>query len=745
MMGNGRRVFMKRIGFTLAAFVSPRIATKPGGLPNATTIGDLEPFVEMGGMRISGGEALAAKGLKFNVNKGPYPRGERYNLSILNSTSTPQVVDIAGLSLAAPAGNSDRDWRVFLDVGSSGWCGVKRLAALKPDRRLEPVRPQKSPPFHRSDLQTVVWDAKSGEAFLVGFLRQHCGHNKIDVIPNKNASAIARFEAWQEFGFELPPGREQSLDPLVRAQAKDPYALLDQFGSAVKEYQGRSFDSPPIVGMMTWYGYRTAINEDLVLDNAMIVADLFAGYPQKMQKVMLCDHGWQEDANWGYWEPDKKRFPHGMRWLARELAKCGMELGLWYTPFCITENAPNYNELVPLQALGDDGRPRQSHSNVWGHLPGQPRTRSVTYFDGAKEAVQKMWADTMLRMKDWGVVYLKLDFFALQSNAAERSHLGVGDLYARTWKTFHAAVGGDVMLNPCSCPTNLQLGYDYSTRIASDIGNAGNWPGAMDSYRFGMGTIVSLWYKNRRFWINDPDSVQVAKGCALNEARVRATVAALSGGHLMVSEDLRDVDNGRLEMIRRLIPPYPQAARPLDMFENPFPEGYPVFWALSIPTGFGPMTTLAVFNLANQTQPYEITPKMLGIESGKEFLALEWWQCRWLGRYKDKFQIDVPAEDVAVIHAQRTRDVPSLLSVSHHITGGYIVEDVSFDPQTGTLGGVLATKAGLRVVLFGHLPAGWILARESTFHTMSSTVGGWQSEVVTTGTRTSFEIQFAKA
>jgi hypothetical protein len=199
-----------------------------------------------------------------------------------------------------------------------------------------------------------------------------------------------------------------------------------------------------------------------------------------------------------------------------------------------------------------------------------------------------------------------------------------------------------------------------------------------------------------------------------------------------------------MEMVRRLLPVYPQAARPLDLFEHPFPHGYPALWSLSLPTGLGPMTALAVFNLTAKTQKYEITPKMLGIESGKEFLALEWWQYRWLGRFQDKFDLEVPAGDVAVVHAQAMRETPSLLSVSHHYTGGYIIEKAEFDSSTGALRGILATKPGLRVVLFGSRGKGWKLTRQATFHAAANSLGGWQCEVPTTGTRTPFTIPFER-
>jgi len=433
-----------------------------------------------------------------------------------------------------------------------------------------------------------------------------------------------------------------------------------------------------------------------------------------------------------------------MEWVRDELAKDDLKMGLWYTPFCITQNAPDYQQLLPLQAFDLQGKPLGGEACVWGDLPGHKRGLwPITFFDAGKDIVQAKWQDELAAMKKWGTHYWKLDFFALLTGHAQRKKLGIGDLWAQTWENWRKVVGYDAHLAPCSCYTNLQIGYCDSVRIGSDIGNAGHWPGA-NEFRYGMATIIDLWYKNRKFWVNDPDSIQIAKGCSLAEARVRATVVALSGGHLMLSEDLRGVGGERIEMIRRLIPPYPQAARPLDMFENPFPEGYPRFWSLSLDTGFGPMKMLAVFNLTGKTQTYEITPEMLGIERGAEFLALEWWQYKWLGRFNGKFTIDVPAEDVFIIHAQPVKDVPSMISCSHHITGGYIVEDVSFDEESGILRGVLVTKAGIPAVLFGHAPAEWQLSREAGYHTTISSIGGWQSEITTTSTHTKFEIEFEK-
>ena len=205
MMAAGRRVFMKQIGISLAAIVAPPLATKAGESSSASDANDFEPFVEVNGQQILGEKALSRKGLQLKVEERPYPGGRRYNLSLINSSTSPQLIDRVGLIFGAPSGGSGCDWRVFLDAGRSGFCGVKRLDALDHDSRLDPVRPKCADPFHRSDLQALIWDAKSGGGFLLGYLRQRYGYNKIDVIPNHNVSRIDRVEAWQELRLEMPP------------------------------------------------------------------------------------------------------------------------------------------------------------------------------------------------------------------------------------------------------------------------------------------------------------------------------------------------------------------------------------------------------------------------------------------------------------------------------------------------------------------------------------------------------------
>lgn len=603
-------------------------------------ISDISTFVALPNRTLKGA-ALAKGSIAFTVERqGRAPRLRRGRIT--NAADESVAVLRAGFSLRLSREHRRGDWRVFLDRGACGWCGVKRLDCLDEDASMQTIREQRledagerrdgpTQVFHRSDLQTVLWDARSGQALLVGFLRQRHGPNKVDVVPSPTGRSVVEIRAWQELAREVDPGASLDLDPLVVLEGGDPYALLEQFGNLVRNHHGHRLSEVPVVGLMTWYGVRTAIDEAFVVENAEIVQGIFGGYPQKMQSLMLLDHGWQHDANWGTWERDGDRFPHTMAWLSQRLAKRGMKLGLWYTPFCVTENSPDHCSLASLQITDASGSPEAGIASVWGHLAGHPVRRAVGRLDAARSEVQRLWFRALRKMKGWGVIYWKLDFFHLRTGERESLRLGLGDLYARTWRGFRRAVGRRGHLAPCSAPTNLQIGYADSVRIAADIGNAGGWPTGVDSYSRGLTTIAALWYKHRRFWVNDADSVQLGKGCSLNEVRVRSTVAALSGGHLMLSEDLRGVSADRLEMFSRLLPPHARAARPLNLFETPYPDGIPDRWALRVDTALGPVTVLALFNLDGHSRTFRVDPSELGIRADRKLIALEWWSQRWLG------------------------------------------------------------------------------------------------------------------
>lgn len=720
----------------------------------------IEPFVMINGARFIGHPVIEQAGLCFEYRTVRESEGLLLEAALTCAGDTPVHVERAGFVIRDDALTAPGPWRVFVDSGTLAWNGVRRLDDLDSAtvaRTDGPVH-DAAAKCHRSSLQTVVWHPETQTGLLVGFCGQWHGQNLIDVWPDADGRTIRALEAWQEFALrppggsvapsplELEPNARLELDRLWISRGDAPLALLDAFGRRVQESLDRRPPTPtPITGYMTWYSKASAIDEETVIGNLPILQELFCGYPQAQRPMLILDHGWQQNASLGPLEADATRFPHGLAWLAQRVREHGFEPGIWHSLTNVTEDTPNHADIAHLLATDEQGAPLRGTLNLWDTSADGNPERAVNIPDAALQNTRQWWQDQLRALSRLGMRYFKLDFLALRTSSPNRPHAHAGRLHDHAWQTFRRAVTADTHLAPCSCDTNLALGRCDSVRISADIGEAGKWPGHARGYRHGLSAIAALWYKHRRFWTNDPDSLQLGKGCSMGEARVRATAAALSGGHLMLSEDLRGLAPARLELVRRLLPAVPTAAVPLDLFEAPFPEGYPAIWQWDVETPTGPARAVALFNLDRQTRTFTLNPSHFDLDASAEWMALEWWQQRWLGRIRGAADVEVPPQDVAIVHAQPATDTPAILSCSHHPAGLTLVESPRFDPDSATLSATLVTRPGLHTVVFGQMPTDWRLAGTMRSHAIANADGGWQCEVHTTGTRTPFHVEFGTA
>lgn len=216
---------------------------------------------------------------------------------------------------------------------------------------------------HVSSMVAVLWNPQVREGLLIGFIDPQHGPATIRVQPRRENGSLrfdiraSLFVSFTNGGgagsgsrsggsddrvaaYELPPRKTIGAGSLIAQAVSDPLAALESYAETVRRRMDRSFTDPPVVGYMSWYGLRTAIDRVAILRSARIVSDLFGGYPQPSDLVVIVDHGWQEDANWGYWFADADRFPGGLKRPASDLKAQGVTLGVWYTPSCVTEGSP---------------------------------------------------------------------------------------------------------------------------------------------------------------------------------------------------------------------------------------------------------------------------------------------------------------------------------------------------------------------------------------------------------------------
>src|SRR5690606_19386698 len=77
-----------------------------------------------------------------------------------------------------------------------------------------------------------------------------------------------------------------------------------------------------------------------------------------------------------------------------------------------------------------------------------------------------------------------------------------------------------------------------------------------------------------------------------DQGRSVASVMALSGGTVISGDQLYALPDAKLDLLKKILPVYGEAARPLDLFES----DYPTLYQLNVEKSFGTWTVLGVFN-----------------------------------------------------------------------------------------------------------------------------------------------------
>lgn len=204
-------------------------------------------------------------------------------------------------------------------------------------------------------------------------------------------------------------------------------------------------------GYTSWYNYFTKIDEKIIL------RDLEGLARSDKIDIFQIDDGHQTKV--GDWlSTDKKKFPHGMKFIADEIHKSGYKAGLWLAPFYIEKDSV-VAKTHPDWILKDaNGKP------TTGMLGTRPCFTLNFYIKECADYIRHFF-DVILN--EWGYDMVKLDF-----------------LYTACLVPFGNKTRGEIMDDACAflrdcCGDKYILGcgvplfpafgrFDYC-RIGSDV------------------------------------------------------------------------------------------------------------------------------------------------------------------------------------------------------------------------------------------------------------------------------------
>lgn len=444
------------------------------------------------------------------------------------------------------------------------------------------------------------------------------------------------------YGVRLAPGKTFSLETLsLTVFSGPPYEAVERctarLGNDVgarigkqtsiqngEETNAASSAAAPerITGYCDWYWSYGDIDQARMDANRRFLADHF---PDKIQVFQL-DDGWQwvhhkgtkrsPKCNGGPWVVNE-RFSGGMGRFARMAVADGFVPGVWMRPFSLdptSEIGRAHPEWYPSTRAADDD------PGWWGQ---------GYRLDISNQETLAYLADFINRaVKHWGMRYLKLDFLTIDvfgtscwgkrslenplGGFRDETKTGV-EIYSRALATIREAAGEDCFILGCNTLTLPSAPFCDGQRTGNDV-SVYDWN---KTVRECLCPLFLRAHHHNRLYAADPDCVVVRDPLSIPQARLWAGAVALSGQMFLLSENLPELPPARaaiIEELSALLDQFPREAKPLDVFDDPFPRLL-----------FASPDFLGVFNYLDEEYECLVPLEKLGLPLSAKVEAEDCW------------------------------------------------------------------------------------------------------------------------
>ena len=474
--------------------------------------------------------------------------------------------------------------------------------------------------YFSSDFFGVIAHPRSHSGLLLGFLSQKQHFGSLEAVLYDQPS----LHLWAN-------GDSARLDP--ECQIFTDWAVALPFDSdfndplgiyleaAARENEVRLPESVPS-GWCSWYHFYTNLAAENVQDNLKVLKAQQNDLPLKLVQI---DDGFESQV--GDWFSFKSTFPEGVASLATEIKQAGLIPGLWLAPFIVHPKSQLDSQHPEFLLRDAHGKPVKA-GFVWNAFDHALDLTVPEALDYCRQIVSTA-------AHEWGYPYLKLDFlyaaalpgvyFDPTCTRAQVLRMGM--------QALREAAGPETFLLGCGAPLGSVLGLVEANRIGADV--SGDWTPRyfnltfpfrdephMPCARNSIQNILTRSPLNGRWWVNDPDCLLVRPDThlSLDEVHTLASAIAMTGGSLLLSDDLPGLPKERLDIARVLLPVTSQRAQVLDLFEQTTPERL----RLDMHGPAGDWHVLARFNHQNRTLPWQFKPSEFDLADGRYLISSFW-------------------------------------------------------------------------------------------------------------------------
>ena len=447
---------------------------------------------------------------------------------------------------------------------------------------------------------------------------------------------------------EVPAHTGIVSDPVLILYGEDGTQTLLKGLRLAGDASGRTLFPTVPRGWCSWYHLGLAVTEGDVRRHAAFLARRLPqlGRGAGARPVIQLDDGWMPRwQRWGDWSANPEQFPSGLRALTTSIHRHRLAAGIWLAPFHVAADSE----------LARDHPDWLLHRRD-GELLVDPRLGRPYHLLDATHPQALRFLKTLFRgLRRDGFTYFKIDFLYGGAYEGRRARTRVTGIEALRIGLQQIADSVNPPGSPpeafilaCGAPLMPVTGLVHGCRTGGDVGAPQMLDGKAVEPVVGFPYIVWMArnqsarvFFDRTLFAVDADVVMVNPQLSLDEARVMITIAALSGGVFLYSDDLERLPAERLDLLRNpnlLALVGGTAAEPHHLFRAPdgeagdhwfsTPEELPPVWSRREPEG---ALVVAIYNWSASARIHELAFHDLSAAPGP-FRLRDLWSPRRGGR-----------------------------------------------------------------------------------------------------------------
>jgi hypothetical protein len=450
---------------------------------------------------------------------------------------------------------------------------------------------------------------------------------------------------------------------------------------------------------MTWYSVQFGASEKTVLENARWLAENLRDYGATCVWV---DWEWyhsnfvgQESPGIDIFNPNKERYPNGLKYVSDEIRKLGLIPALW---IAATDDT---NKNIMMQEHED-----------W-ILVELPRWWCGRWFvDPTHPGVLGEYIPAVFRqLLDWGFEVFKWDDLPGALNTYDRHHdrfynrdISTEQALREVMRIARGIIGDNRYIMSCSGETTRAITFaaDYfdGARIGGDIFS---W----DEFVLEcIDKVLKYYVYHNVLWYADADNLVVrSEHNNMEQARSRVSFYGLLGLPITLGDNLPDLEENRVELLKRALPALD--VHPMDVQEIVRDTPYVVI-NLSVAKTFGSWNVVDVLNTTDATIDVRLRlDEDLGIDTscGKAYIMYDYWRQTCLGVGIDSLDPTLPAYGSRVIRISEIEGHPQVISTSRHVSqGAYDIDSLEWDDAECRLSGTSKVIGGETYTIALYVP-----------------------------------------